>query len=397
MLRFILIIILSILPILTWGAGSPLESRRIRHYTVDDGLAANAVYSFWQDSKGRMWFGTIDGLHSFDGYNITEWRDDSLPALGSVITEICEDDRDRLWVGTRNGAVLFDLRQEKFMDIPVNPASGVRIKSPVNSILCDSHGYVWLSTSGEGLFRYEPATEMLRQYPATAKVPCDIVRPLMEDSGGRIWAGTNEGLALYNPTQDRFLPVAKGDGEPVSVTSLFEDSRHNIWVGSRGSGLFLLSRNMEQLEPKLAPADSNSLLHVRDIKEWRQGELLLASDQGLTVYDIATGVSELVRADRKDPNALNDNYLQAFYIDNEDGLWIGTYFGGVNYVVSTPKLFGHYNDENSNLLAHMVSVFAKSDNDNLWLGSDDAGVFYWDRAANDFKSLQRHPLVSGSA
>ncbi|MDE6772640.1 MAG: hypothetical protein K2J49_08560, partial [Muribaculaceae bacterium] len=59
------------------------EGRQFRHYTVNDGLASNAVYSFFQDSKGRMWFGTIDGLHSFDGCNITEWRDESVVSLGS--------------------------------------------------------------------------------------------------------------------------------------------------------------------------------------------------------------------------------------------------------------------------------------------------------------------------
>ncbi len=343
-----------------------------------------------------MWFGTIDGLHSFDGYNITEWRDDSLPSLGSVITVIREDDKDRLWVGTRNGAVLFDLRLEKFMEIPVNPSSGVRIKSGINNILCDSNGIVWLSTSGEGLFRYDPTTEMLSQYPASAKVPSDIVRPLMEDSNGRIWAGTNEGLALYNQSQDRFTPVGNPE-DRISVTSLFEDSRHNIWVGSRGSGLFLLDKERGRLESKLSPPDSNSLLQVRDIKEWRSGELLLASDQGLTAYDIDTGATELVRADRKDPNALNDNYLQSLFIDREDGLWIGTYFGGVNYVVPTVRLFKHFYNENTSLFANMVSVFAPAKDGDIWVGSDDAGVFYWNRKTNDFTPLRRHPLVSGSA
>lgn len=36
-------------------------------YTMDDGLAANRVYSILQDSCGFMWFGTDDGLSRFDG------------------------------------------------------------------------------------------------------------------------------------------------------------------------------------------------------------------------------------------------------------------------------------------------------------------------------------------
>ena len=397
MLRIYLSLILSLLPLLSWGTGSLLDSRRVRHYTVEDGLASNAVYSFCQDSKGRMWFGTIDGLHCFDGYNITEYRDDNLPSLGSVISVIREDDKDHLWVGTRNGAVLFDLRLEKFIDIPINPSSSTRIKSGVNNIFLDSRGMVWISTMSEGVFRYDPSTEMLTQYPSMAKIQSDNVRVVMEDSQGTLWAGTATGLTVYNPNQDRFLPVAVENDEPLNVTSLYEDRAHNLWIGSRGSGLFLLDKATGRAVPKLKPADSNSLLTVRDIKEWRDGELLLASDQGLTSYNVATGETSLMRADHNNPNALNDNYLQSLFIDRENGLWIGTYFGGVNYISPMPGLFTHYNHENSTLSAHTVSVIADAGEGKVWLGSDDAGVFYWDRATDQFTPLRRHPLGNGSA
>lgn len=38
------------------------QTRNVRHYTINEGLANNAVYSISQDMKGRMWFGTIDGV-----------------------------------------------------------------------------------------------------------------------------------------------------------------------------------------------------------------------------------------------------------------------------------------------------------------------------------------------
>lgn len=388
---------LSLFPLLSNGASSPLEGKPVRHYTVNDGLASNAIYSFCQDSKGRMWFGTIDGLHSFDGYNITEWRDESISSLGSVISDIKEDGRRRLWIGSGSGVALFDLEHEKFIKLPVNPVSGVRIKTPVSNILHDSRGHVWLSTTGEGVFQYNPETEVLRQYPSATKINNDIVRCLLEDSSGRIWAGTNEGLALYNPNQDRFIPIGSQAIDKISVTSLLEDSYKNIWVGSRGTGLFKLDVRNDRLIRKLSPADSNSLLQVRDIVEWRRGELLLASDQGLTAFNIKTEEVTLVRADRNSQNALNDNYLQALFVDREEALWIGTYFGGVNYVAPTERMFRHFHSGNTNLDAHIVSVFAEADNGNLWIGSDDAGVFHWDRKSNNFTPVRGRHLGSGSA
>lgn len=397
MLRICIFLALIVLSVLSNFASSPLEGRQLRHYTVNDGLASNAIYSFCQDSKGRMWFGTIDGLHSFDGYNITEWRDEDVPTLGSVISTIVEDDRSRLWLGSGSGLALFDLKHEKFMELPVNPSSGVRIKTPVSGILHDSQRRVWFSTLGEGVFQYNPDNEILKQYPATTKINNDIVRCVMEDSSGHIWAGTNEGVALYNPTQDRFVPAGDPQTDRISVTSLFEDSSHNIWVGSRGAGLFMFDVKTDRLVSKLSPADSNSLLQVRDIVEWRPGELLLASDQGLTAFDTKTGEVTLVRANRQRENALNDNYLQTLFIDKEGALWIGTYFGGVNYVVPTERMFRHFYNVNTNLGAQIVSVFAEADNGNLWIGSDDAGVFHWNRKTNNFTDVRGRSLGSGSA
>lgn len=397
MLRLLICLTLAACGILPCMAAPIFEGRQFRHYTVNDGLASNAVYSFFQDSKGRMWFGTIDGLHSFDGCNITEWRDESVVSLGSVISVIKDDGQDRLWIGSGNGVALFDLKLERFMELPVDGVRGMRIKSPVSDILHDSHGRMWMATVGEGVFCYDLSTRELRQYPAVTKIDNDIVRSIIEDSSGNIWAGTNSGVCRYNATQDRFVPVGDSDDDRVEVISLFEDSRHNLWVGARGAGLYLYNRTKGGLEPKLMPADSNSLLQVRDIVEWRPGELLLASDQGLTGYNTITGEFELLRADRKGANTLNDNYLQSLFVDREGALWIGTYFGGVNYVVPTARMFRHFHAGNTNMKAQVVSVFAQADDGNIWIGSDDAGVAHWDRKNNDFTPVRGRSLGTGSA
>lgn len=396
-MRLFCVIIQLVLTSVISFALSPLEGRQIRHYTVNDGLASNAVYSFCQDSKGVMWLGTIDGLHSFDGYEIREWRDADVPTLGAVISCIMEDDRQRLWLGSGMGVALFDLRKERLMSVPINDKSGVRIKSPVMDIIQDSKGKIWLATNGEGVFCYDPDTEILKQYPANSKIRNDVVRAIMEDSSGVIWAGTQEGICRYNPEQDRFVNMGSANGQKIQVTALFEGSRHNLWVGSRGDGLFMLDRENDCLVQKLKPDDNRSLILVRAIVEWKPGQLLIASDQGLTCYDLATGETSVVKANPDMANSLNDNYLQSLYIDKEGALWIGTYFGGVNYVSPTDRIFTCYNSENTNLGAKVVSVFAKADDGNIWLGSDDAGVFYWDRSKNSFTPMRNHPLLEGNA
>lgn len=365
-----------------------LNARNVRHYTISEGLSNNAVYSIAQDPKGRMWFGTIDGLHSFDGNRIQAWRDSEVSSLGSCIYTILADSI-YLYVGSDQGLSVFDLQKGTFSNFEVQTVSGGKINSGISNITRDSKGNIWISTLGQGLFRYTPSTQILHPYPAIGKINSDVVYQLLEDHTGTLWVATGqEGISRYDPEQDFFQPVIHQKG--IGFHTLFEDSNHNLWVGSSGSngaGLFLLQNG--QLIQKIKPFTTNSPLQIRKMAEWIPGFLLFASDEGLTEYNIHTGQIRNFRTDSKSPEGLNDNYLQTLFIDREGALWIGSYFGGVNYISPTGNNYTHYHNRNSQLDARIVSVFAQADNGNVWIGTDDSGFFYWNRQTDTFKHY--HP------
>lgn len=393
-LKHILQLYLLIVSVVVRAAAvSPLDGHRICHYTVSDGLASNAVLSIHQDSKGRMWFGTNDGLHSFDGYVMREWRDEQMKTLGAGIYCIAEDESSRLWVGSTRGLALFDLRRERFVELPVDPSSGIRIKSPVVKMSHGADGRVWLATVGEGIFSYDKATCKLTQYPAPARFPDDAVRDVLEDSSGKVWGASQSGVCRYNPKQERFVCVTTSDGKTVYASSLFEDRSHNIWMGTKNEGLYKFDEKSDKFVPVLKSVENNRLFFVRGIVECEAGCLSLVSDTGLICYDIDSGKAVLVRADENSDNALTDNYLHSIFIDREGGLWIGSYFGGVNYVTPRKFSFTHYNCRNTNLTAKVISVFADAEDGNLWIGSDDNGVFHWNRQTGVFTSICNHPLM----
>lgn len=376
---------LTLLLLTLFSLGSLAQnSRHVRHYTINEGLSNNAVYAISQDQKGRMWFGTIDGLHSFDGNEIRVWRNEETPSLGSCIYTIQEDDRQRLWIGSDQGLSLFDLKTERFSMLHTQSASGMRVNSPVSHILVDSRQTVWIGTVGQGVFRYDLQTDSLRHYTAPDKINSDDISRLLEDHTGNIWvASMRAGISQYIPSQDAFREATENSIK--NTISLFEDARHNLWVGSSGNGLYLLDRKERKLIQKLKPASPSRLLQVRSMVEWSPGELLIASDEGLTRFNTITDEAATLHSDYKQINSMNDNYLQTLFIDRERALWVGTYFGGVNYIPPTENDFKHYHNGNMPLDARIISVFAEADNQNLWIGTDDAGVFYWNRRNNTFK------------
>ena len=66
-MRKLLYIIWALLPALL----SAQDWAYLSKITTHNGLVSNEVTSMLQDSKGFIWIGTDDGLHKFDGYDIT--------------------------------------------------------------------------------------------------------------------------------------------------------------------------------------------------------------------------------------------------------------------------------------------------------------------------------------
>lgn len=361
------------------------STRIVKHYTINDGLANNAVYSIAQDGKGKMWLGTIDGLHSFDGNEIRVWRNEAIKTLGSNIYAIHEDNFGNLWVGSEKGLALFNLHTESFKPFDIQTDAGIKINAPVGRLITDRNQNIWIATGGQGLFRYDVANNELKQYTSPGKTNSDFITSLLLDRLGTLWIATRSaGISKYNPTLDLFQEVTQLPN--IRIISLLEDYKGNIWAGTIQDGLFLLDKSKMTLVHKLKPQSKKHLFQIRSMAEWESGELFLATDEGLMRYNTLSGEIQIFPSTHQLSNQLNDNHLQTLFIDKDKSLWIGTYFGGVNYIPSFTNNFQHYNSENTTMKARYIGVLAEAENNNLWIGSDDDGFYHWNREKEQFTS-----------
>ncbi|MGB4540792.1 MAG: two-component regulator propeller domain-containing protein, partial [Prolixibacteraceae bacterium] len=62
-------LIFRIFPVFAWFLSTPLfaEDIKLEHFSRDNGLSHNSVRHIVQDKTGLLWFGTFNGLNSFDG------------------------------------------------------------------------------------------------------------------------------------------------------------------------------------------------------------------------------------------------------------------------------------------------------------------------------------------
>ena len=103
---------------------------RFGHILTDQGLSSPDVVAIAQDSQGFIWFGTLDGLDRYDGYQMKVFRndpEDPNSLSSNAIRTLYVDRGGILWIGTwTGGLVRYDTATESFFNnrkVPQDPPS----------------------------------------------------------------------------------------------------------------------------------------------------------------------------------------------------------------------------------------------------------------------------------
>lgn len=375
------------------------ETFRFRHYKVEDGLPSNTVRSLTQDSFGFMWFGTENGLSRFDGYtfkNFSYVSGDSTSIGSNYIYSFYEDTEQKLWVGTNNGVYIYDPELEQFSSFTKMTKENTKIESHITGILADQNGNIWFSSLTQGIFLYDRQADVLSQYlqgSGNGELSTNSISDLYIDSSNRLWVvpRINSGvLNYYVPDTDSFVNFQMRDTQnnPVDIGAytITEDSDHTLWVGTWESGLCKLNRETGYIETFLKPGTPEGISHIHHIIEYSPGTLLISSDDGLSIFYTHTLESELISTSELKGSTLSNKFVYQIHKDNEGGLWLGTYHGGVNYA-PPPKgnITGYSHSKYKNSVGgDIVSCFSEDKTGKIWIGTDDGGVSRFDPVTKSF-------------
>ena len=375
-----------------------------RHYKAEDGLASNTVRSIIQDRHGFMWFGTEDGLSRFDGYTFREFRMNrsSKYSLGSnYIATLLEDTKGDIWIGTDDGVYVYHPYIETFSHFQVK-ARGVSISSSVNNIVEDKLGNIWFSTYGQGLFRYNLSSCKLEQYKiikqGTSFLNYDFINYVYVDHSNLVWAAPKtpySPLILFNRTKNSFqvIPLKIDGAKDFSIYKIFEDSRHDFWLGTWDKGLCKFDRKTKKVNNYLSPKSQGGILHIHEISEYKPNVLFIGSDDGLCLFDTKNCSHRLFTSSELDIFALSDKFVYPIFKDREGGIWVGTYFGGVNYVSPNNGLFERYAHSKyvNSVNGNVISRFTEDKKGNIWMASDDGGLILQDAQSGRFSAYMPMP------
>ena len=115
-------------------------------------------------------------------------------------------------------------------------------------------------------------------------------------------------------------------------------------------------------------------------------ELWIGAESGIYIYNLRMGKYVHLRSSINDPYSLSDNAVYSLCKDREGGIWIGSYFGGVNYYPRFYTYFEKYYPKGTDNGLHgkRVREFCQDNQGILWIGTEDGGLNRFDPKTKTF-------------
>ena len=379
-----------------WGQVTNLHFTNL---SIDAGLSDKMVFAVAQDSTGLMWFGTAEGLNRYDGYNFETFRynpGDSTSVSASFINCIHLTRTGELWIGTEKGLDLYDPVTESFVKYHAdNDSLRLLNNLRIRCIHDDPQGVMWVGTL-EGLIRLDLRKRYINYFvlvPDAFDRMANEIRSICADRHGMLWLGTFDGLYRFNPTDNSFVRYETrsrklpNDTYNNLVNALYipENTPDLLYVGS-SSGLVVLDiRHPEQPLGTLRAEDGGLTDNdIKSILSYDDTHLLLATADGLTLYDTRSCRASAYYSSLSDPTSLPNNSLRTLFRDRQNIVWIGTDSGLAKLDLKRKKIdcVRLTNDRKGAERKVIVNDLLGTPDHSLWLTTNE-GVLRYDSTRRD--------------
>lgn len=377
-----------------------------RHNPSDPhSIGADGVLFLYEDRQGNIWIGMqTSGLYMFDRATQRFVRyapglDNSQGLRSGRIMSFCEDDKGRLWVGTVKGLHLFDRAGGTFTYCDLGAISFPN--EPIRPIYKDKRGMLWLGTTNTGLYCFNPETRSVLRHWSKGASPHELannfINTIYESRDGRFWIGSQEGgLQTLNRETGLFHTYALDVDDSGNDTGVYtilgvkEDRAGVLWISTNSGGLRMHSIFDERFTSyRHYPKHPNSLSHndVLCLHEDRAGIVWIGTyGGGLNRFDPKTRTFTVFRHESNNPASLGYDYIRAIHEDRFGTLWIGTFGGGLcrfdrNADGSLKRCTTYRNNtsDTTSISNNYIWKLSEDNKGNLWAGTDDGKLNKLDR------------------
>jgi two-component system sensor histidine kinase ChiS len=372
-------------------------------------LSHNKIRSLAFDNQQRLWIATYGGgVNVFDPIsgrfsNFSAQTGPGQP-LSQVMWQVFRDSRDTLWLAADQGGLVRYDPEHGFIPQRHRPYDRTSLPSDqVRAIYEDRNGDLWIGSFPSGVSFYNRANGHVKNFTAQLDQPTSIshssILALHRDTTGRVWIGTEDGLNLFDAERGEFVRYRQWPDTGLAVKavlSIAQFDEHTLWIGTWSGGLFAFDlqtrkfRPVDTQPPAIGQGNNSSgqgnSLFIWDVMRDRNGDMWIATEfEGVGRYRRAEGRFEFLQHNPDDPNSLAGNFAWDVMEDREGNVWIATYAGLSRWNRAQERM--ERVAPNGEIGSDRLTSLMEDRDGDIWIGSQDNGVFLYERREQRFRHL----------
>lgn len=393
------------------------------------GLGKKKVNCMFQDHKGFVWFGMVNGLYKFDQCNFSFLSSGKYGVNGfpeSDVSAITEIKPGLLLIGTVDkGLWVYDTELMKTYDVYSDTSVNFS-KLNIKCLYKDKSGIIWIGTY-KGIYRIKfvgksPDKIKVQVIAGTCCNDCavaDIVS-IKESESGIIWFATMGSIGYYNPAtnenrvyylynsissfefldQERILIGCYGDGLKILDTKAFvvrnlnidgiasksfilyvyRDQVSNIWLSIYNQGLYFIGPDPEKpnltfisnKDSRYSGLGSNNIFQINRSDD---GTLWACTEAGISTILLSENYFQFTPCNISGKNQITSVGIRSLINSDNDFLWAGTVGGGLKKFNLTTRKFENVNlNHQGSVIGDFIQTMMLDSRGELWIGTGGEGI-----------------------
>ena len=370
---------------------------------TDELILTNGFYKAFASSSGRLWMGSQgSGLLYLEGGQLYNYDSSFLKPISSLY----EDQNGVVWIGTINSGGY------KIVDDKIEPIACEDLnKAAIRDIFRDAQGSIWMASEGHGVVKIDkkgrcaristsdglPNDRVValeadiaknivwvgttaglayienREVAVIEEFAGESITDLLHDEYGSLWVGTTTGLARRSPSGHVEWLEGGSVLNQKYIKAIRFDEESNLWVATKGAGLFKIWDGKFVNYNKDYGLSSNAINYICQVGE---NEFWIASDKGTVDVLKEDTVSQLSL-----PKALQNTRIKDIYRDSKNRVWVATYKG---VLVVDEEGEQSVLTRESGLPGNRARIVIEDKAGNIWIGTRAGGLCKIDGATGAY-------------
>lgn len=357
--RVIYFILLACLLITTKGK-SQLYWETIDNYSTRNGLPNNSVLSVFQDSKGFMWVGTINGLCRYDGrefklYKIGTTNTDE--SWVNSVTVIKEDHKGNIWIGTRAGILAhLDVKWQTWEWFTVDDEY-------ITALFFDELNTGWVGTKKGKLLKLENDTGWV------TKALCNnTIYNIQQAANNKLFIASEKPY-LFDKRENNLQELYLKNAPSI-------DSHQRFYSDGKNAFYFLTTKqifgiNIKEGNKHKIDFEFNVIENVPGILS--NGNLLLLNKESLAEISPQGNIVYAINLD-ENSQTLKGNTVNTIFEDNTGLIWIGTNAGLFKLDKNKTQFEKYTSNTLKQRIKHNYVRSLYSIKNELWVGTKEGQI-----------------------